>query len=165
MITREELCEYFNYDQLTGIFTWKKDRPHNKLIGKECRYINSDGYSVIFFNKKRYLAHRLAWLYVYEEYPNQQIDHINMIKSDNRIKNLRLANCSTNKFNTNARIDNTSGYKGVFFNKKNKNWQAIAGINGKKKYLGAFDNPQDASKAYEEFAKSNHGEFYRNKTI
>ena len=89
----------------------------------------------------------------------KQIDHINLIKSDNRWVNLRLATPSQNKSNTGKRADNTSGFKGV--SKLGNKWKAQCTANKKFKYLGLYATPELAAEAYEKYARENHGEFFR----
>ena len=92
----------------------------------------------------KHLAHRLAWLYVHGEWPAEEIDHLNRVRSDNRISNLRLATQAENKQNTSLRRDSTSGHKGVSWHKRDKKWVAEIKLHGKKHYLGYFNNINDA---------------------
>ena len=87
MITQSKLKELVNYDQDTGIFTWKKRTSNRIKIGDIIGNLHNCGYIEMGVNGKRYLAHRLAWLYVYGYMP-KLIDHINTNKQDNRICNL-----------------------------------------------------------------------------
>jgi len=89
MLTQAELHQYLNYDPQTGIFTWKVKLSDKINIGQKTGCKNNRGYLLIKINKKLYRAHRLAWLYVYGYFPKFTIDHINRIKTDNRIENLR----------------------------------------------------------------------------
>jgi len=99
MITQDKLKEILDYNQHTGLFTWKKIKKYsNRSVGDIAGSL-SLGYVVIGIDKKIYKAHRLAWLYVYGEFPKEQLDHINGNKEDNRICNLREANQSQNNFN------------------------------------------------------------------
>lgn len=92
---------------------------------------------------------------------NMRVDHINGITFDNRKSNLRLATNSQNSQNKGMRKDNTTGYKGVCFDKEAKKYQASIRYNGKKIYLGKYDNPVDAALAYNEAAEKYFGEFAR----
>ncbi len=87
------------------------------------------------------------------------IDHINGNKSDNRIDNLRLATFSENSWNAEKRSDNTSGHKGVSFDKRRGVWVAYINAYGKRKHLGRFYLIEDAYKAYEKASIDIHGEF------
>lgn len=110
-------------------------------------------------NGVRYQASHLAWLYVKGEMPSKAIDHINGIRSDNRIINLREATLSQNAMNRIKAANNTSGYKGVSFHKQSGKWQASIKINGKQKYLGLFLSQKQAHNAYVNAAKVIFGEF------
>jgi hypothetical protein len=101
----------------------------------------------------------MVWAMTYGEWPDE-LDHINGIKHDNRIANLRQATPKENAFNRGAHKNNTSGYKGVCFYKKNGKYQAT--VNGI--YLGRFDTPELAHAAYCAEADRLHGEFVNHGT-
>lgn len=129
--------------------------------------LHHSGYIHIRIGKHKYLAHRLAWLYVYGEFPKDMLDHINGIRDDNRICNLRGATHSENRRNMNV-INSNSGFKGVHFQGtdssgyiRNKPYKAIIGVNGKSIYIGSYYTPDEASLAYETYAKRQFKEFYR----
>lgn len=153
IITQEELKKYLSYNDKTGIFTNK----NLKVVGHR----DVRGYVYIRLNNVKYSSHRLAWLYMTGSIPKNVIDHINGIKYDNRICNLREATQAQNLLNTSKRKVNTSGYKCVCWNKANNKWQARGRLNYKLIHLGYFDCPKLASQAYNLFAKNNYGEFYR----
>jgi len=94
-----KIKDYLNYCPNTGNFTWLCDRGTNKVKNKIAGSIHSDGYLTIQINGKSYKAHRLAWHYHYNKWPSGQIDHINGIKNDNRIENLRDVTSSENSKN------------------------------------------------------------------
>ena len=152
MLTQQELKKYLRYDQETGMFSWVK-LPHH-LVGKLNQIagsLNDKGYWVIGLNRIKYKAHRLAWLYVYGAWPNEELDHINGLKDDNRICNLREATHRENMQNLkNSLKNNVSGFLGVGFNKafKNNKYVAQIGKNGKIKFLGSFKTPLEAHRAY-----------------
>lgn len=94
MLTQKRLKKLLYYDKDTGFFIWKKDifnlNKYNIVRqGDIAGSINKQGYITISINGKRYSAHRLAWLYTYGHFPKQEIDHINRIRNDNRLYNLR----------------------------------------------------------------------------
>lgn len=109
--------------------------------------------------KRRFLAHRLAWFLAHGRWPEEDIDHINGDRSDNRIANLREASRSENLQNAAMRSDNTSGVKGVYFNKARGKWQAYIRLDGKQAYLGIFTELADASLAIHEAREKHHGTF------
>jgi hypothetical protein len=103
--------------------------------------IKTTGYTGIRINSKRYSAHRLIWIWHNGDIPKRmEIDHINRNRGDDRIENLRLATHQENMFN--------SFGKGCFWNKSRNKWHSQISINDSIKYLGSFDNEQEAHQAY-----------------
>ena len=107
--------------------------------------------------------HRLAWFFVYKEMPNQLIDHINGIRSDNRIENLRVVTFFENAQNLKAHKDNKSKLKGAYWNEQNKNWRSSICVNGKVMNLGSYKTAEEAHCAYVKTSKEHqtHG-IYKN---
>lgn len=159
MITQDELKQQLSYNPETGIFTRKISYTNATKPGCVAGGRNTQGYISISLFNKHHLAHRLAWLYTYGEYPSCQIDHINGVRCDNRIVNLRQANNSQNNVNVGRRSTNSSGYKGVC--KSGQKWRAYITDSGHHVHLGSFCTPEEASLAYQSAAKKLHGEFYR----
>jgi hypothetical protein len=159
VLTQERIKELLDYDPDTGIFKWKISKARSIKVNNIAGGAEQGKYHRIRIDGKNYVAHRLAWLYVYGKWPDEYIDHINCIKNDNRIKNLREATNSQNQTNVLLRSNNTSGYKGVIWNKQNKKWQAYISVNYSKTHLGYFDNIEDAASAYKKAANVLHGEF------
>lgn len=147
MVLLETLKERFMYD---GRNLYYKN-------GKQAGGFDAYGYRVIKVAKKAYKEHRLIWLLIYGRLPDKDLDHINCIKDDNRINNLREATRQQNCFNRKA-IGGSSKYKGVSLHKCGK-WQVSCTVRGKQIYLGLFDNEKDAAKAYSEFVKPIQREF------
>jgi len=159
---RARVLELLDYDPATGLFTWKIRRGC-RPAGAEAGTL-SYGYIRIKVDGKCYRAHRLAWLVVNGHLPDE-LDHINLIKDDNRISNLRPATSQENSRNTGRRSSNTSGFKGVCWHSRDKKWHARAqDVNGKRKFLGSFPTPEAASAAYESYASRHYGEFYYEKS-
>ncbi len=151
-LTQERLKELLHYDQETGVFTWISRVAKHTKIGDVAGYRGQ--YIFIRIEGELHRAHRLAWLYVYGEWPNQDIDHKNRDKHDNSIANLRLATDSENLFNASLRSDNTSGHRGVSWSERDKVWRTyISQGGGKHVSLGQFrtrDEAVAARKAAEE---------------
>lgn len=146
MLTQERLKEVLNYDADTGVFTWAIKRTNSVYIGKVAGSPQI-GYISIRIDNKLYLAHRLAWLYVYGYFPKNHTDHINNIRDDNRICNLREATAAENLQNYPAtRKNSKTGMIGV--SKKRKKYRARLMLNRKEIYLGVFDTPEEAQAAY-----------------
>ena len=160
MIDQNIVKKLFYYDAESGMLIWRNGNGRNVKPWQQVKAPNGNGYYTAKINGKSYLVHRLAWLYMTGEMPINDIDHINGIVIDNRLCNLRQATASENLKNARIRNDNKSGEKGVCFDINRKKWMASASLNGKNKFLGRFDNLQDASDAYQSFAKLHHGDFY-----
>jgi len=158
-MTHEELKTWLNYDIKTGCFTWKKKPSRRVCIGDIAGTLDTDGYRKIKVMGKVIRSHRLAWFYVPGFFPEQELDHINRIRSDNRIENLRLASRSENAKNKEKSKANTSGFKGVSQQKKTGKWVAHIKINGKNKHIGTFESPKRASIAYLIASHFHHKEF------
>lgn len=126
----------FRYDIDTGFFYRRgSDEPSGRLTTK--------GYRQVCVQGRRYMAHRLAWLYVYGEWPAGQLDHRNQVKDDNWLGNLRLSDNQTNQENVEQWSHNRSGRRGVSL-LKTGGFQASIKTNGKNKHLGNYDNIIDA---------------------
>jgi hypothetical protein len=146
------LREVLEYDQNTGIFTWKFGNKRNTKANQIAGSIHPEGYRYICLKSKNYRAHRLAWLYIFDEMPKHQIDHINGIKDDNRIVNLRQVTHAENQQNKHS----TKGYS---WHQKRQSWEAYIRINGKKSTLGYFEKEEDAQLARIK-AKHEHHPFF-----
>ena len=157
--TQERLRELLRYEPETGDFYFivKKGRLcPGDLAG--CR--NRRGYKTIGIDQVAFLAHRLAFLYMLGSAP-PEIDHIDGNPSNNRWCNLREATCSQNHANTRRQSNNTSGYKGVSFDKRKRLWRADIKLNGRQYFVGYFRTPEEAHRAYLRKAVELHGEFAR----
>ena len=157
-LTLPMLQKELKYESETGAFVWlTSGRGRFKRAGAEAGTINRWGYRAICFGGKCLMAHRLAWLYVYGEWPKNEIDHINGDKTDNRIENLRDVTRAINAQNIRAaRIDSASKVLGVSWNKERHKWIASIVTNGKQSYLGAFDAIEDARGAYLAAKRASH---------
>ena len=157
-MTPEVLKELLDYDAQTGVFKWKK-RVGRGIAGAVAGRISTSktapGYVQIMVSKKLYQAHRLAWLYVNGSLPDEQIDHINGIRSDNRIENLRVVSGSLNSQNQRrARKDNKTGFLGVSLHRSR--FQACIRKDRKIFHLGYFDSAEEAHDAYVKAKRTIH---------
>jgi len=143
-LTQSELRDLLEYNYETGVFRRKQRTSKRIYIGDVAGYLDKSGYVYIKLLSEPWAAHRLAWLYVYGQFPCFQIDHINHKKSDNRIINLRDVTNSDNQKNSTLRKSNRSGFPGVFWNKNTNKWNASIMSQGKRFHLGSFDNKEDA---------------------
>ena len=148
------------YSEISGCFTWAFD-PRGKpgLKGKKAGFL-VNGYTLIKTTiggkKASFFAHRLAWLYVYGEWPNSEIDHINGDRSDNRIQNLRDATHSENQQNRRAASKKSkTGVLGVHPTPDGR-YVAQISINGRSVKIGRFRSVEDAQAAYIETKREIH---------
>jgi hypothetical protein len=161
MLTQDRLKELLHYDAESGEFTWIKTNSARVKVGNKACNKDCHGYFYISIDKKKYSAHRLAWLYMHGKFPENNIDHIDGNSKNNCISNLREATQNQNLFNTKIFKTNTSGYKGVHFHKGTGKWRAVASVNNYPKHLGLFSTAEDASVAYTNWCIKNRGEFTR----
>ena len=158
MIDPATLRKLIDYDPDTGTLTWKRrtaeTNPNDqgrrmfntRFSGRPALDANMNGYRRGRVFGIDYSAHRVAWAIHYGEWPNV-IDHINRVKSDNRILNLRSVTHSENLKNASMRKDNTSGHVGVYWREPGKNWLASIFDGSKVVHLGLFLKKDDAIRA------------------
>jgi len=148
ILTQERLKELLHYNPETGVFTRACNKAYTKK-GDVAGYSDRKGYVIIGLDRKQFKAHRLAWLYVYGYLPNSEIDHINRVKNDNRIVNLRIACGYENTQNVaSPRVNNTTGFLGVHWHKEKQKFVASIAAYGKRMHLGQYDTAEEASVAY-----------------
>jgi HNH endonuclease/AP2 domain len=150
MLTQERLRELLHYDPDTGIFTRLVSRPgYNGKVGDTVGTIGKGGYLACSIDNKFHQIHRLAWLYMYGNFPFYDIDHIDGVTTNNRIDNLRDVPTAINCGNTRKpRKNNKSGLMGVHWRESHKKWLTSIRINKKIVWRGSFDCPIEAEKAY-----------------
>jgi hypothetical protein len=156
-MTKDEVQEFFEYKD--GVLYWKKNQSNIKsgaIAGNQ----RQDGYIDIGFKGKLIRAHRLIWL-MHHGYMPEFLDHINGVRNDNRLENLRVATRTQNQMNLKKRIDNSSGCSGVFWNKQRNKWAARIQINKKAKHIGLFSTIEDAIVARKIAEQKLFGEFAR----
>jgi hypothetical protein len=161
MLTQKRLQELFNYQADRGALVWKHRPPkdfdalsnwktwNKRFAGMVAGTCVNGSYVSITLGGRTYRAHRLVFLHVHGYLP-KEVDHINGIRSDNRINNLRAADKTINGKNQKLKSTNTSGVVGVHMNKEAKKWQSsirVGGRKGKKLYLGIFSNFDEACAA------------------
>ena len=154
--------ENFHYDPKTGILSWAKPN-RGRTLGRPVGNKDKNGHLWVTIKEgdklPKYSVHRIAWVYVYGKEPSDQIDHINGIKTDNRISNLREANNAQNMRNRGKQENNTSGLKGVSFHSHTKKYRATIQVDGKHIHLGLFDCPAAAYCKYQIAAHTHFGQF------
>lgn len=176
--TPEQLRELLTYDPETGKLFWKPrdvsyfertSRPeanlkswNKRFLGKEAfTYLSSDGYRISAIFGRYIRAHRAAWAIHHGEWPSGEIDHINGVRDDNRLINIRDCKHHENMRNGLIRSNNKSGFKGVSWDEEAGKWRAQICYAGKKKSLGRFCSENEAHDAYFAAAIKHHGEFAR----
>ena len=149
IFNEKEISDFVNYDRKTGIFTWKRTTG-NTVSGHIAGTTSKKGYVCITIKNKTYLAHRLAWaICTGGDISGVVIDHIDGNKSNNEISNLRIGNQGQNCQNRKSgNKNNTSGYIGVFLDKRRGSWSAQITKNRKVKSFTGFKTPEEASEAY-----------------
>ena len=162
MITQKRLKELLHYNPDTGILTWIK-QYHSRFIGREAGRLHPNGYRYIKFNRNNYMSHRMAWLYVFGEWPSDQLDHINHIRDDNRIINLRAVSNRINSKNQSIAKNNTHGIIGVYKRNDKWGWRANIHADSKQTNLGTYKSFFDACCARKSAEKrygyhENHGQ-------
>ena len=130
--------ELFRYDATTGeIFNQTRRNARSKELSK-VGWVNDSGYLITTVRGKKYRVHHIVWILHFGLIPDgYEIDHINRIRGDNRIENLRLATRHEQNLNLSRRASK-SETTGVVFNEKDARWQAQIGFKGKHIYLGQF---------------------------
>jgi HNH endonuclease len=165
----DDVNKLLRYDHSTGKLFWRVNRHNRVFPGDEAGYYNKYGYIIVKINNYYYPAHRIIWLLVTGKWPINIIDHKDRNGYNNKLDNLRQApTFGLNSANCNIRIDNTSGVKGVTWNKRVQKWRARITINGKIKFLGAFITFEGAvrtrlaaeKKYYNAFANNPEGAKY-----
>ena len=155
-INRALLLKYLSYNPETGSLVWLarsrtefgSDQAHKawntRFAGTTAGRICQNGYRSVRFGKKSFLAHRLIWLMVHGAQPPAMLDHINGIRSDNRLCNLREVSRAENGRNAKLASNNTSGVVGVSWVNRDSRWVAAIKTNGITKQLGRFKKFADA---------------------
>lgn len=162
-----EVCDWLRskycYDSLTGDIE-RVDGLAIKL------HVASNGYLQLRVTNARlgvrgYIAaHRLAWFFHHGTFPALEIDHIDHVKTNNAIVNLRLASRANNHRNGTKKVRRSGGtftskYRGVSWSKKDGRWVAMIGIDGRTRFLGGFVSEEGAADAYDKAAAVHFGVF------
>jgi hypothetical protein len=148
-LTADTVREIFHYNPLTGDLIWTIRPRKNTPIGSKAGRIHKFGYVVVRYQGQDYKVHRIIWLWMKGEWPEDEIDHKDRNKANNIWTNLRPATTSQNRYNS-VRKNTTSGLKGVVAN--GNRWQARIKRDNKYICLGTFNTPDEAHQAYVEAA-------------
>jgi len=150
ILTLAQAQEKLSYDHSSGVFTWRVSPSAKVRAGSPAGAKQFEGYIVIGLNGRRYMAHRLAWLFITSGWPDGDIDHINGVKSDNRSSNLRLVTRAENLQNQRTVSSNNKNGSmlGVAFHRPTNKWRARIGLGGKDIHIGLFATESEAHQAY-----------------
>lgn len=159
-LTAQRLRELLSYDPETGKLTRLTSNGRGQNIGDEAGSKHHSGYREVMVDGKNYRAHRVCWLHYYGVWPAHDIDHINGVKDDNRISNMRDAPEVMNMQNeVRARKNNASGLMGVHWRKERNCWVAQVRVNGRAVRVGSFKTPEEAHAAYLAMKREHHPGF------
>lgn len=146
-ISHDELLRTLSYDPSTGLFRWRRSGSNSKK-GSIAGGIAKGGYVQIHLSFGHTIRlHRLAWFYIYGSWPEGQIDHINHVRTDNRIANLRVVDNTENQRNRTIPRNNTTGVQGVSVCKRNGKYISTITICNKQISLGHYLTIEDAALA------------------
>jgi len=156
MLNLRQVKELFEYRD--GDLYWKKILSNRVPKGSKVSGVNSLGYLRVRIDGECYMAHKVVWLYHYGYLP-EMLDHIDGDPGNNRIENLRLCTKTTNGYNAKLSKRNSTGLKGLTWNKVNKNWRCGFHANGERVEVGSFMDKDEAIKALVKARGVHHGEF------
>lgn len=159
-LTAERLRAALRYEPETGRFYRLGPIMGRARAGEPAGRTDERGYRYIRVYRRRYIAHRLAWLYVHGQWPSRDLDHINRDRSDNRISNLRECDNSHNQANQSGIRRNVSGLRGVSWDRLVGKWTARIAKDGVTHRLGVFVDKHQAFAAYVAKGKELFGEFF-----
>jgi hypothetical protein len=156
-ITQEIAVSALKYNPETGCLHWVRRMSSRVPAGAKAGCVTKDGYVAVKLRQTTIYAHRLVWLMHHGFEPEGFIDHINRVKSDNRIENLRVVTNQVNQHNQSlVGRSSRSGILGAHWNSALNKWQSSIKLSGKLTYLGVFDTAKDAHEAYLKAKKAVH---------
>ncbi|KRG54097.1 HNH endonuclease [Stenotrophomonas nitritireducens] len=148
--THAEVAGLLSYCPESGVLRWRTSSGNQVREGADAGTLHPDGYRIVRIARRGYPAHRLAWLLVTGEWPLQQVDHRNGVRSDNRLSNLRQASPGENNQNLHGPLSSnrTSRFLGVCWKRREERWRAQIQVNGVRRDLGLFATEEEAHRAY-----------------
>lgn len=164
MLTADMLRQRFDYNPEMGTFVYLHDVGKLRA-GNAAGWRDVRGYQKIQIDGREYKAHRLAWLYMTGSWPNKMIDHANGDTGDNRFANLREATSSQNSANSRTYATNTTGLRGVRYQRRDGRWYAILKADGRRMHLGSYASKEEAAEVYRLASAWYFGRFARTTAI
>lgn len=159
-LTADQARAVLDYDPSTGVLTWKAPTSNRVKVGSIVTCRDTHGYIIVRLNRRLYRAHRLIFLYMTGQFPENDADHVNGDRSDNSWVNLRQATRQENLRNKRPALNTVSGAKGVDRLSDSK-WRARICIDRHTVHLGCFSSLDEAKLAYAQAAHKHFGEFAR----
>lgn len=148
-LTQERVLELFDYDAENGWLIRKKDN-HGRVVNRPCgNKPGCAGYGLLTIDGKTYRVHRVIWLWCKGSWPENEIDHLDRNRMNNRINNLQDVEHKQNQQNIGRHSDNSSGFPGVSWHKRAKKYRARIEVDDKDIYLGYFNTAEEAYRAYQ----------------
>lgn len=151
-LTQELISKVLKYDPISGTLIWISNLHSKRAIpnSRAGSLVKTTGYRSITLFGYSYLEHHLIWFIYHGVWPSGQIDHINQIRDDNRISNLREVSKSENARNRKRRSQTVTGEHGIWYNRRTHKYVAEITLHGKKVYQKSFDDPDEAVRARKE---------------
>lgn len=156
MLSYNRAAELLRYEPESGLLTWRVARGNAVIPGSVAGHRTPNGYLHVTIDGKGYPAHRIAWLLTHGEFPRGMIDHINGVRSDNRIPNLRdVDTCANQQNKWKAQENNQAGFAGVRRTASGR-YQARIKSGSQSHHLGMFDTAEQAHSAYLQAKGAHH---------
>ena len=144
-----ELRRLFSYNPVTGLVTRRVCTANRHTEGELVGTKGGRGYLQVTVRSKKYPLHCMIWCWLYGVWPTTDVDHKNRDRADNRKHNLRLATRSENNQNAGMSSRNSSGRKGVCWDKSRQLWTVHISVNHKQIHLGRHADLDVAAAAYQ----------------
>ena len=156
LLTADSLRAMLDYSPSTGLFTWKKNRG-SALAGSNAGNINSNGYLTVGLIGGKFRLHRLVWLHYYGHWPVGTVDHLNGLRTDNRLCNLRdVPQCINMQNRRSPSKSNVCGVLGVYWSDRRNGFMASIKLQGKQKRRGPYKTKERAYSAYIDMKRVHH---------